>query len=458
MSKHNFDYDLIVIGSGAAGSVAAEIVARAGQKVAVIEESNLGGSAPNLSDVPIGALMTAAHIFDEARRGAAFGLRTTAISYNYPSIKNWKDLTVRRSGAAATGEYLRSRGISLFKGRAHFLSPNEISIGRRHLSADKFLIATGSHTSVPDIAGLDTVNYLTPETAIDLIRPPKSLFVVGAGAAGIQFAELFAIFGTKVYLADIQKRILPREDDEISEVMADVLARIRGVEVLTSARVIAVKNESPLVRVTYLTGETEHSIKVEKVLIAAGKTPNTDIGLENTGVEYDKSGIKTDEFLATTTRNIYAAGDVLGRFGKTHSALYESRIAANNLLGRNKIAPNYTAIPRVIWTSPEIAAVGMTEKDLTREDIKFHRSIVQNATVPRANVTNFAVGFAKILAGTKGELFGAAIVAPHAAETINEIGLAINSGLTAQDIANMVHPFGSWSEVLRLACAKIRTK
>jgi len=456
VAKHNFDYDIIVIGSGAAGSVAAEIAARAGQKVAIVEAGNLGGSAPTLGDVPVGALMTAAHVFDEARRGVAFGLRTAAMGYNYPSVKNWKDLSVRRSGVAATGDYLRSRGISLFKGRAHFLSPNEISIGRRHLTAGKFLIATGSRTLMPDIVGLDTIDYLTPETAIDLLRPPRSLFVVGAGAAGAQFAELFAIFGTKVYLADMQKRILPREDDEVSEVMTDVFTRLRGMEVLTSARVIALKNENPLVKVTYLVGEEEHSIKVEKVLIAAGRTPNTDIGLENAGVEYDETGIKTDEFLTTSAHHIYAAGDVLGRFGKTHSALNESRVGANNLLGRNKIAPNYTAVPRVIWTNPEIAAVGLTEKDLTRDDVKFHRSIVQNSSVPRANIANFAIGFTKILTSAKGELLGATIVAPHAAETINEVSLAINNGLTAHDIAESIHPFGSWGEVLKLACAKVR--
>lgn len=456
MSKDNFDYDLIVIGSGAAGSVAAEIVARAGQKVAIVEAGHLGGSAPTLGDVPIGALMTAAHVFDEARRATTLGLRTTAIGYNYPSIKNWKDLAVKRSGAAATGDYLRGRGISLFKGRAHFLGPHEISIGRRHLSSDKFLIATGSGTLIPDITGLDTVDYLTSETAIDLIKPPKSLFVVGAGAAGVQFAELFAIFGTKVYLADVKKRILPREDDEVSEVITDTFTRLRGMEVLTSARVIAVKNEKPLIKVTYLAGETEHSVKVEKILITAGRTPNIDIGLENAGVEYDKEGIKTDEFLTTSARHIYAAGDVLGRFGKTHSALYEGRCAASNLLGRNKVAPNYTAMPRVIWTNPEIASVGMTEKDLARDDIKFHRSIVQNAVTPRANTANFAIGFSKVLTGLKGELLGATIVAPHAAETINEVSLAINQGLNVSNIADNIHPFGSWGEVLRLACARIR--
>jgi len=458
MAKHDFDYDLIVIGSGAAGSVAAEIVARSGQKVAIIEAGNLGGSAPRLSDVPVGALLMAAHTLDEAQRGAPLGLRVNALGYNYPSVKNWKDLAVRRSGVTATSDYLQKRGISIFRGRAHFLSPHEISIGRRHLTADKFLIATGSSNSVPDIIGLNAVNYLTPETAIDLLRPPKSLFVVGAGATGVQFTELFAIFGTKVYLADVKKRILAREDDETSEAIADIFTRLRGVEVLTSARAISVKSDGPLMNVTYLTRETEYSVKVEKVLIAAGRTPNTDIGLENAGVEYDESGIKTDEFLMTSAHNIYAAGDVLGRFNKTHSALYESRLVANNMLSRTKTVANHIAMPRVIWTNPEVAAIGLTEKDLVREDVKFRRSIVQNSVIPRANIANFGVGFAKVLTNTKGELLGATVVAPHAAEIISEAGLAINHGLTVHDVADVIHPFGSWGEVLRLACAKACTR
>ena len=461
MAKTKYDYGLIVIGSGAAGSVAAEIAAGAikssGQKVALIEAAQLGGATPHTSDIPVGALMEAAHVLDAAQRGAAMGLRTNTIGYNYPSVRAWKDLASKRSGAAGLAEHLRSRGVDLFRGRAHFVSDHEISIGRRHLSAEKFLIATGSKALIPEIPGLEKVNFLTPETAIDLLRPPKSLFVVGGGTAGVQMAELFSIFGSKVYLAEAKRRILPREDDEVSATISEVFKKTRGMEILISARVISVKAESLTTRVTYLSGEAEHSVKVEKVLFATGRTPNTDMGLENAGVEYDQSGVKTDEFLQTSARNIWAAGDVLGRLNTTQSALYESRIAANNLLGKPKIAPNYQIVPRMIWTSPEIAAVGATEKDLTREDTKFHRSIIQNVNVARANTSNFAAGFTKILTGSKGEILGAVVVAPNAAETIGELTLAIQSGLTAGQLSEIVQPFGSWSEVVRLACAKVRS-
>jgi pyruvate/2-oxoglutarate dehydrogenase complex dihydrolipoamide dehydrogenase (E3) component len=456
MAKHKFDYDLVVIGSGAAGAVAAEIVARAGQKVAIIEAATLGGSAPNVSDVPMGALLAAAHAFDAARRGAAFGLRTSTIGYNYPSIRNWKDLTVKRSGALATGDYLRSRGIAIFKGRAHFLSRHEISIGRRHLSADKFILATGSHSTVPNVAGLDKVDYLTPETALNLLRPPKTLGIIGAGASGVQLAELLAIFGTKVHLFEAKQRLLAEADDEVSEVLTRVFAEQRGMKIHLSSRVTAAQNDGAAVRLKFIQGATEHHVKVDRVLLAAGRTPNVDIGLENTGVEYDQTGVKADEFLTTSTPGIYAAGDVLGRVGRTHAAIYEARLAAHNSLGRAKQAADYTAMPRIVWTTPEIATVGLNEADLARQDIKSRRSLVQNAHVARANISNFAVGFAKVLTDPKGQLLGATIMAPHAAETISELGVAIHNGLAAHQVADTIHPFGSWSEVARLACAKIR--
>ena len=455
MTKTKFDYDLIVIGSGAAGSVAAEVAARGGQKVALIEAEKLGGSAPNTTDVPVGALLHAAHVYDVARTGTDFGIRSATLGYNFPSVNAWKDLAVRRSGANATGEYLQARGVTLFRGRAHFLSRNEISIGRRHLSAEKFIIATGSHQIIPDIPGIEKISYLTAETAINLLKPPKSLAIIGAGVTGIQFAELFAIFGSKVHLIEAKKRILSEVDDEVSAALTEVFIKQRGVEVHTSARVIAAASDGPSVRLKFLQGEHEHSLRIDKVLVATGSAPNLDMGLENADIKYDQSSIKVDDFLTTTAPNIFAAGDVLGRFGRTHTAIYQARIAVHNLTAKIKIPADYRAVPRVIWTSPEIATVGLTEEDLVRKDIKFHQSIVQNSSVARANIGNCTIGFTKILTDQKGVIFGATVMAPHAAETIGELGLAIQHRMTAQQIAETIHPFGSWNEVVRLACAKV---
>lgn len=456
MVKSKFDYDLIVIGSGPAGSVAAELSARVGKKVAIIEQSTLGGTAPVTGDVPLQALLSAAHALDDARRASVFGIRTNTIGYNYPTVKNWKDLAIRRSGVGSTGDYFRSLGISVFKGRGHILSANEVSIARRHLSSEKILIATGARPGRPSITGLDSIDYLTSETAIDLIRPPKSLLIIGAGSTGLQFAELFSIFGTKVYLLDSKKRIISSEDDEVSEVMAAVLKQTRGVEIITSARVNSLSQEGLLVKVNYISGELDHSMKVERVMIATGWAPNVDIGLDNAGVEYDNLGIKIDNSMLTSAKNIFAAGAVTGRSGSTHEALQESKVVSKNLWSRNGALINRMSMPRIISTYPEVAAIGLNEADLAREDVKFTVSMVNNSVSLRANTSNFSTGFTKILADPKGSILGAVVVAPHASELISQIALAINNDINVHSIAETTPPFGSWSEVLRLACAKLK--
>ena len=173
MAKHTFDYDLIVIGSGAGGSAAATIAARAGKKVAIIEEDTFGGDSPNWSDVPTKALLHAAGVYDEARHASRFGLRTSTLGYNYPSIRAWKDLVVKRTGAANNRHFYENNGISAFSGKAHFLTPHEITVNRRHLSAAHFLIATGSSWVTPRIQGLDTVSFFTPRSILEPMRPPK---------------------------------------------------------------------------------------------------------------------------------------------------------------------------------------------------------------------------------------------------------------------------------------------
>ncbi|HCH34316.1 TPA: hypothetical protein DEW05_02185, partial [Candidatus Saccharibacteria bacterium] len=242
--KQKFDFDLIVIGTGAGGSAAATIAAREGRRVAVVEADTFGGDSPNWSDVPTKALLHAAQLYDEARHGARFGLRSSTMSYNYPSIRTWKELAVRRTGAGGNRKYYENENITTFHGRAHFLSPHEISINRRHLSAEHFLIATGSKWILPDIQGLDLIDYLTPRTILEAIRPPKTLYIIGGGSVGIEIAQLMAIFGTKVYVADIASRMLPHEDEDVGKLMEQLLSQHKGATILTQTRTLAVEKEN----------------------------------------------------------------------------------------------------------------------------------------------------------------------------------------------------------------------
>lgn len=455
--KVQFDYDLIVIGTGAGGSAAATIAAQEGKKVAVVEADTFGGDSPNWSDVPTKALLHAAHLYDDARHGARFGLRSSTLGYNYHSLRAWKDLAVKRTGAGGNRRYYENEGISAFSGSAHFLSPNEISVNRRHLSAEKFLIASGSHWEAPAIQGLDKAGFMTPRTILEALRPPKSLYIIGAGTVGIEIAQLMATFGTKVYLADIASRILPDEDSEVSDLMERVLREQKGITSLTQTRTLAVVKDGIAKRVTYTRGGVEKSMKVDDILVATGRIPTVDIGLENASVSYTKKGIEVNDQLQTSARHIYAAGDVLGRHATTHTAILESRVAAHNLLHprAKQLSPDYTASPRLTFTNPGIASVGLSEDDCTKRDLAITKAIAPLNIIARSNTSDFRDGFVKIIADKRGVILGATIVAPHASEMIHELALAVKHTLTAADIASTPHAFLSWSEAIRVAASKL---
>jgi len=455
MAKQKYEYDLIVLGSGGGGSVAALIAAGEGKKVAMVEAGDLGGECPNYGCVPTKSLLHAAEIYDAAKHGQQFGIRSGTLTYNYPSLKAWKDLAVERTGATEGKRLYESEGVKVIEGEAHFISPHEITVNRRHLSAENFVIATGTHNFIPPIEGLDKTGYLTFKEAVNLTRPPKSLFIVGASAVGCEFAELFSIFGSKVYLADITPRILAKEDEEVSELVRDTFETERGMEVLTNTKVLRVAKEGLAKRVYFQQGHSEKSVKVDEILIATGKLANVDIGLENADVEYTPRGIQVNEFMQTTAKHIYAAGDVVGPYNYTHTAIYQSRIAAHNMLHKQKVAADYRAVPRAIFLNPEVAAVGLTEDECIKRDLQIKKAVAPIAIIGRANTSNVDRGFVKVITDRHGVLIGASIVSPRAGEMIHELTLAIQMRMRAADVANTIHAFPTWSEAVRTACSKV---
>ncbi len=206
---------------------------------------------------------------------------------------------------------------------------------------------------------------------------------------------------------------------------------------------------------TYSRGGQEHTLRVDEVLVCIGRTPNVDLGLENAGVDYDSKGIKVNDQLQTTAKHIYAAGDVLGRHGYTHTALIESRIVANNILSKSKMTPDYTATPHVVFTYPSVASVGLTEDDCLRRDLHIRKSTAPLSIIARSNTSDFRDGFVKLITDKKGVIIGATVVAPSAGEIIHELALAINYGHTAAELAATPHAFLTWSEAVRVAASKL---
>jgi len=453
--KPTFDYDLIVIGSGAGGSPAATIAAQAGKKVAVVESDTFGGESPNWGDIPVKALLHASQLYDEAKHGSRFGIRSSMLGYNFVSLKAWKDLAIQRTGAGNNRKYYEKQGIDTFHSLAHFLSPHEISINRRHLSAAQFLIASGSTWEEADIPGLKAAKYYTPRTILDVTRPPKSLLIIGGNSTAVEFAQLFATFGTKVYIIEKAARILPDEDTEVGDTMARLLHEQKGVTVLTQARVRTVQKEGLAKRISYSRGGAEKSFRIDDILVTTGRTPSVDIGLENASVEYTAKGIEVNEYLQTSARHIYAAGDVLGSKKYLHTALLESRVAVHNLLHKQKVTPDYTAMPNITFTFPGVASVGLTEDDCIKRDLDVKKSMAPLNMTARSNTSDFRDGFVKIIADKSGVILGATVVAPHAGEIIHELTLAVKHRMTAAQIAATPHAFLSWSEAVRVAASRI---
>ncbi len=453
--KPTFDYDLIVIGSGAGGSPAATIAASAGQKVAVVEADLFGGESPNWGDIPMKALLHAAQLYDEARHGARFGLRSVALGYNYLLLKAWKDTAVHRTGAGNNQAYYQKHGIDTFHSTAHFLSPHEISIARRHLSAKQFLIATGSHWEAPTIPGLDEQRYETPKTILTIPKPPKSLLIIGGNTSGVEFAQFFATFGTKVYIVEKAARLLPDEDEEAGKLIGRMLSEQKGVSVLTQSRILSVQRDGLGSRVMISRGGSEKSFRVDTILLTNGRVPSVDIGLENAAVDYTPKGIEVDDYLTTSSSHIYAAGDVIGSKRYLHTALFESRIAAHNLLNKQKIKPDYKGTPNITFTFPGVASVGMTEDESIKRDLDIKKALVPLSMIARSNTSDFRDGFVKLVADKKGVLIGATIVAPHAGEMIHELALAIKYEMTAAELAATPHAFLSWSEAIRVAATRL---
>lgn len=457
-NKKPYDYDLIVIGSGAGGSVAAHIANKAGKSVAIIEALRIGGECPNVGCVPTKALLQAAEIYEAAKHSSRFGLRANTIGYNYPSIKAWKDLAVKRTGTYLGEEIYTSEGINLIKGNAHFIDNHTISVGKARFTAQNFVIATGATLLIPPIEGLEKTGYITFEGAINLTRPPRSLAVIGGGAIGCEFSQLFAIFGAKVHIIDVAPQLLGREDSDAGEflkkrfknqysISAHLETMVEKVEKIGTKKRVILKTKS---------GKTSQ-ITVDEILLATGKRAAVDIGLENAGVNYDGGSIAVNQHMQTSTPHIYAAGDCVGPYQFTHMATYQSRIAAHNILHpRKKLSADYHAVPRCIFTNPEIASVGRTEQELQAKKISYKKAQVSITAIGRANTSDVNEGFVKVLANAKtGVLLGACIASPHGGEMIHELALAIQNNMKAEQVANTIHAFPTWSEAVRVACAKL---
>ncbi len=448
------DFDVIIIGTGSGGGVASHMLNKAGKKVAVVEQERIGGECPNYGCVPTKALLQAAETYNTVKKAGDFGIKVGNVSVDYPAIKAWKDTAVRHTGTDEGAESYKNDGITVIKGHAHFIDEWTLSVHGKRFTAYQFLIATGTHDLIPPINGLKESGYIGYRQALDLEKPPKKLFIIGGGAIGCEFAHIFASFGSEVHIAEFAERLLAKEDKEIGE-LTEAIFEANGISVHVESKVIKVEKKGSQKIVTFEKLGKNHKVTVDEILLAAGKAPNIDLGLENANVKFDRKGINVTREMKTTNPHIYAAGDVTGGYMFTHVASYQSRIAAQNMSSNLKHLAKYNAVPRCVFISPEVASVGATEEELKQKKIKYQVGAIPLSNASRSNTSQEDTGFVKILANKKGVVLGASIVAPRAGEMIHELALAIQWKMKASKIQYTIHAFPTWSQAVRMAASKI---
>lgn len=453
MSK-KFDYDYIVIGSGAAGSAAALLAAGLGAHTAIIEADKWGGSTLNHRDVPYGAALHFAKEYSEAIYGSRFGMSSSTLRFNYPTVLNWQAAAVRRAGGG-NQKIFENAGIDCYHGFANFISPHEIMIDDNQISGEKFLLATGSTLSANGITGTDTVSCWDPNTVLRMAKLPKVMLVIGGGSTGCEIAEYFGALGVKVFIVEAADRLLPREDPEVGTVIEDFLRKRFQVEVLTSSRAIAVTQDLKSKQVIFVRDNQEKSVRVDAIVLATTPEPFTDYGLENAGVKYSYTGVKTNKNLNTTCGHIWAAGDILGGESSAEKAAYEAKLATMNALKKAGNIVNHNGFVRMTNTFPQVAKVGLNEVEMGSEGEKRKVSIIPINSVSAANTTDFREGFVKLSADPKGQVLGATIVAPHADLIVQELSFAVRTGMRVAEIAAAPHVATSWCEAVRIAAREL---
>ena len=445
-------YDIVVIGGGAAGLNVASAASRIGAKVALIEKAKLGGECTNTACVPSKALLRAARIAHEIRLANEFGIHPGEVRVDFPAVMARVRAVVESFRAGETAERLSKKVIEVIAGSPRFESYDTVVIdGTRRISAAKFAIATGSRPDLPPIPGLLESGYLTNETIWNLNALPESLAILGGGPVAIEFGQAFARLGSKVTIIEKNSEILHREDRDATAILRQRLAAegigfVLGVE----ATGIGIREGSIVVKHRSGSGEASE-VRASYLLVATGRIANVEgLNLVAIGIHASaERGIPVDDYLATAARNVYALGDVIARDRFTHAAERMAAVVFQNALLKLPKKYRDDAIPRVVFSDPEFAAVGITEAQATERGIEAKIVALDLAKVDRVRIDGDEGGLLKVVATPGGKVLGATIVGPDASLAIQELVLAIEHGLTLGDLAGTVHPYPTMASAVR---------
>lgn len=444
-------YDIAIIGGGPGGYVAAIYAGKKKAKVCLIERDELGGTCLNRGCIPTKALIHSANIVSEIKQAKRFGIITRDVQIDWNTIQKNKE-TIVKTLTKGVENLLKANGVKTYKGTAKLLDKNTIEItyhtGQKEtITAQKIILATGSSPVIIPIPGYDLPGVITSDEALSLDALPESMLIIGGGVIGIELGYIYNTMGVDITIVEMLPQILPRQDEEIQKELRKILER-QGIKIYTSSKVKAIEKTEDKLITTFETQEGVKQITTDRVLMAAGRKPNTE-AVKDLNLDIQKTGITVDEYLRTNIQNIYAIGDVTGKSMLAHVASHQGITAAKNALGQNK-KMDYKVIPGCIYTSPEVASVGLTEQE-ARQKYKDNIKIGRFPFIASGKALTLGErqGFVKIISDSKyNEILGVHILGPNATELAAEAALAIKLECTAEELADTIHAHPTLSEAV----------
>ncbi len=457
MAEANSSVDVAVLGGGPAGYVAAIRAAQLGHKVAVIEREDLGGICVKWGCIPTKALLRSAEVYQLFHKAESFGLSVESPGFDF---KNVIDRSRKIAQKQVKGvEYLfKKNDINYIRGTGTLAASDTIEVSKEDsddistVQAQHVIIATGARPRLISDVEFDGEKIIEYKKAMSLDALPKSLIIIGAGAIGVEFAYFYNTFGTDVTLIEMESRIVPNEDEDISRELAKSFKKA-GINVLTDTKVESIDKLKKTVKVTISSEDGSDTMKAETALVAIGVQGNiVDIGLEDVGVETENSRIVTDEYYRTNINNVYAVGDVIGPPWLAHAGAKEGVICVEAFSGKNPVPLDYTLVPACTYCQPQVASIGLTEQQAKDEGYEVKVGRYQFRPNGKAAASGETEGFVKVVIDARyGEILGAHIIGAEATELIAEVGAAKTLESTWVELHNTVHAHPTLSEVIEEA-------
>jgi pyruvate/2-oxoglutarate dehydrogenase complex dihydrolipoamide dehydrogenase (E3) component len=447
-------YDLVVVGGGPAGLVAASVAAAMGAKVALVERALLGGGCLNVGCVPSKAIMRTSRLYAEMRNAEHYGAQVPGdIRVDFAAVMQRMRRIRARVSRVDSVQRLSATGVDVFLGEAHFTGTDALSVDGTKLRFRKAIVATGARPDTPSIPGLVEAGYLTNENVFDLTELPRRVLVIGGGPLGCELAQAFCRFGARTTIAQNLPLFLPKEERDAAQLLSDAFAH-DGIEVRLNTEAVKVRMEGGQKYVDLISDDYQSTVAVDAILTGTGRLPNVErLNLEAAGIDCDATtGIRVDDFLRTSNPRIYAAGDACLEHKFTHTADASARIAVHNALALGHRRWSALTIPWCTYTDPEIAHVGLYVREARDRDIDVKTFTVPMHDVDRAIAEGEESGFVKIHVRERTDrILGATIVARHAGEIINEITLAIVARIGLRTLARVIHAYPTQAEAIKKA-------